>query len=68
MYTSNDVKKLRNKTGCSLKACKQAFDYAESHEGCTPEGYIRAVYNAVATPNSSFEDRVRRFSKIYEES
>ena len=63
-YTLNDVKALRDKTGCSLASCKQAFDYAEVHKGCSPEGYLRAVHNAVATPNMSFEERVRRMSYL----
>jgi len=62
-YTNKEVIALRDKTYCSLKKCKEAFDYAEKHEGCTPEGYLRAVHNAVATPGLSFEERVRRFSK-----
>lgn len=62
-YTANDVKALRDKTYCSLKKCKEAFDYADTHKDCTPEGYLRAIHNAVATPGLSFEERVRRMSK-----
>lgn len=62
MASSNEIKALRDKTYCSLSKCKQAFDYAEKHEGCTPEGYLRAIYNGVATPGMSFEDRVKKFS------
>ena len=32
-YTANDVKALRDKTYCSLKKCKEAFDYADTHKG-----------------------------------
>lgn len=63
MASTAEIKALRDKTYCSLRTCKQAFDYAETHEGCTPEGYLRAIHNAVATKGMTFEERVRKFSK-----
>ena len=65
MASSAEIKALRDKTYCSLAKCKQAFDYAEAHEGCTPEGYLRAIHNAVTTKGMTFEERVRRMSKEY---
>lgn len=67
MYTSKDVMKLHDKTYCSLYLCKQAFEYAEAHKDCTPEGYIKAVHNAIDMPKMNFEDRVRYWSR-YEKS
>ena len=59
--TIEDIKKLREQTGCSLKDCKEAFEYAESHEGCTPLGYLKAKMLAVKI--ESFGEKVRVFSK-----
>lgn len=60
-YTSDDVKKLRKQTNCSLSVCKEAFDYAEKHEGCRPIGYLRAKLFG-GYKNETFEDTVRRYS------
>lgn len=60
-YTSNDVKKLRKQTGCSLAMCKNAFDYAETHENCKPIGFLRASLFG-GYRNETFEDTVRRYS------
>ena len=57
----NDIKILREKTGCSLQECKEAFEYAEEHEGCTPVGYLKAKYFAVRI--EPFEKKVRLFSE-----
>lgn len=59
--TIEDIKKLRENTGCSLKDCKEAFEYAESHDGCTPLGYLKAKCFAVRI--EPFEEKVRVFSK-----
>ncbi len=58
-----DIKTLRDKTGASLMLCKRAFLYAETHKGYTPLGYLKARLIAVVTPNSTFEERVKFFSK-----
>lgn len=57
----NDIKVLREKTGCSLRECKEAFEYAEEHEGCTPLGYLKAKCFAVRI--EPFEKKVRLFSE-----
>ena len=59
--TIEDIKKLREDTGCSLRDCKEAFEYAESHEGCTPLGYLKA--KTLAVNIQPFEEKVRMFSK-----
>ena len=58
--TIADIKKLREQTGCSLKDCKEAFEYAESHEGCTPLGYLKA--KTLAVNIQPFEKKVMAFS------
>ena len=63
MATSKDIVALRNKTYCSLKKCKEAFDYAETHKDCTPEGYLRAIHNSVSMPGANFEERVKYWSQ-----
>ena len=60
--TVEDIKKLRENTGCSLKDCKEAFEYAESHEGCTPLGYLKA--KTLAVNIQPFEAKVRAFSSM----
>lgn len=55
-----DIKDLRLKTGCSLQDCKKAFEYAETHEGVTPLGYLKARCFAVKI--EPFEKKVRLFS------
>lgn len=57
-----DIKDLRLKTGCSFKDCKEAFEYAESHEGCTPLGYLKAKTFAVNI--QPFERKVMAFSAM----
>jgi hypothetical protein len=59
--TVEDIKKLREQTGCSLRDCKEAFEYAESHKGCTPLGYLKAKTLAVRI--EPFERKVRVFSE-----
>lgn len=56
-----DIKKLREQTGRSLRDCKEAFEYAESHKECTPLGYLKA--KTLAVKIEPFEEKVRRFSK-----
>ena len=59
--TVEDIKELREQTGCSLRDCKEAFEYAESHKGCTPLGYLKAKCFAVKI--EPFERKVRLFSE-----
>ena len=58
------VKILREKTGMSLTLCKRAILYAENHKGCTALGYLKARSIAIATPNLTFEERVRKFLNL----
>lgn len=58
------VKILREKTGMSLTLCKRAILYAKNHKGCTALGYLKARSIAIATPNMTFEERVRKFSHL----
>ncbi len=60
--TVENIKKLREQTGCSLKDCKEAFEYAESHKGCTPLGYLKAKTFAVNI--QPFERKVMAFSAM----
>lgn len=60
--TVEDIKKLREYTGCSLRDCKEAFEYAESHEGCTPLGYLKA--KTLAVNIQPFERKVKAFSAM----
>ena len=57
-----DIKKLRAYTGCSLRDCKEAFEYAENHEGCTPLGDLKA--KTLAVNIQPFEKKVRMFSAM----
>lgn len=63
MQTIEKVQILRNQTGASLMLCKRAILYSEKHKGCTALGYLKARSIAIATPNMTFEERVRFFSK-----
>ena len=60
MPTLTEIQKLRHETGCSLYDCKKAFEYAETHDGCTPLGYLKAKTLAVRI--EPFEKKVRLFS------
>lgn len=60
--TIEDIKNLREQTGCSLKDCKEAFEYAEIHENCTPLGYLKA--KTLAVKIEPFEKKVKVFSII----
>ncbi|MBO7715398.1 MAG: hypothetical protein J6S85_17680 [Methanobrevibacter sp.] len=60
MASVTEIKELRDKTGCSLKMCKEAFEYAETHEKCTALGYLKAKTYAVYF--DSFDRKVREFS------
>lgn len=62
MPTIQEINKLRQATGCSLKDCKEAFEYAESHEGCTPLGYLKA--KTLAVNIQPFERKVKAFSAM----
>ena len=67
MADLQEVLSLRGKTGASLRDCKRAIDYAKMHDKCTPIGYLKAIGYAVATPEMTFEERVRLFSKDAED-
>lgn len=58
----DQVLRLRRVTGAGLMACRSAILYAQDHESCSPEGYLKAKALTVSTPNMSFEHRVRMFS------
>lgn len=61
MPTIQEINKLRQATGCPMHMCYDAIEYAETHEGCTPIGYLKAMTFAVKI--EPFEEKVRRFSK-----
>ena len=61
MPTIQEINKLRQVTGCSMSLCYDAIEYAESHEGCTPLGYLKA--KTLAVKIEPFEEKVRMFSK-----
>ena len=44
---TEQIKKLREKTGCSLNACRRAFEYCDEHPNCSPLGYLHAAYSGV---------------------
>ena len=44
---TEQIKKLREKTGCSLNACRRAFKYCDEHPNCSPLGYLHAAYSGV---------------------
>lgn len=64
MKTIEKIQILRNQTGMSLTLCKRAILYAKNHKGCTALGYLKARSIAIATPNMTFEERVRKFSDL----
>jgi len=64
METIEKVQILRNQISASLMLCKRAILYSENHKGCTALGYLKARSIAIATPNMTFEERVRRFSHL----
>ena len=57
------IRELAAISGCPVTMCASALAYARSHEGCTPMGFLKAKGIAVATPNMTFEERVRMFSR-----
>lgn len=57
------IRELAAATGCPFSLCASAISYAKNHEGCTPMGFLKAKGIAVATPNMTFEERVRMFSR-----
>lgn len=64
MKTIEKVQILRNQTGINFTLCKRAILYAKNHKGCTALGYLKARSIAIATPNMTFEERVRKFSNL----
>ena len=63
MTKVEQIKILRDTTGCSLYNCRCAVDFSSTHNDCTPVGYLKAITLAVATPTLTFEERVQKFSK-----
>lgn len=60
--TPAQIKELRDRTGCGLKMCREAWQYAEERNGGIQMAlaYCKAKTLAVYT-NCSFDDRVKRF-------
>ena len=56
------IKKLRDETGCGLNACCKAFEYCDEHPDCSPLGYLRAAYSGVKYGN--FYKAVLRLSEV----
>lgn len=56
------VLELKEISGAGLHKCKKAIEYCGAHKDCTPLGYLKACSFAVATPNMTFDERVRSFS------
>lgn len=54
------ILELRDKTGCGLILCKKAIEYSNGDEEIAL-AYIKAKTIAVATPNLSFDERVKLF-------
>lgn len=63
MTKLEQIKMLRDTTGCSLYNCRRAVDFSSTHSDCTPIGFLKAITLAVAMPSLTFEERVRKFSK-----
>ena len=61
------IKELREISGTGLHECKKAIEYCKAHTDCTPLGYLMTCGIAIATPNLTFDERVKKFS-IMEES
>lgn len=59
-----DAIELRNTSGCSLRMCKAALQYASEHGGddLMAIAYLKAKTLSVKT-NCSFNERVQRFMK-----
>lgn len=53
---------LRRKTGCPTQLCSLACDYAKGDDKVAM-AYVKAKTLAVATPKSSFDERVKSFIK-----
>ena len=62
MAMNEAVIKLRDKSGCPLKLCKEALEYASTHGGDEElaMAFLRAKTLAVKT-TCSFDERVQRF-------
>ena len=60
--TMGEILALREKTGCCVKMCKAALDYAAEHNGGEDMAiaYCKAKTLAVYT-SCSFDERVQRF-------
>lgn len=56
------IKKLRDKTGCSLNSCRKAFEYYDEHPNCSPLGYLYATYSGVKY--GDFDKAVLHLSEV----
>lgn len=60
MIKIDDIKKLREHTGCSMMQCKSALEYSKGDLSLSI-AYLKALTIAVATPNLTFDERVQFF-------
>jgi hypothetical protein len=62
------IKALRDKTGCSLRMCRDAWLYAEERQGDEDMAlaYCKAKTLAVQT-HCPFDERVQRFMEVQHE-
>lgn len=60
--TPAQIKELRDRTGCDLRTCKAAWQYAEERNGGLQMAiaYCKAKSLAVYT-SCSFDERVKKF-------
>lgn len=58
MFTIDDVRALKDRTGCSLYHCNKAFEFCELHPECLPEAYLR-VFSQPVVRKQPFLECVR---------
>ena len=56
------IKKLRDKTVCSLNSCRKAFEYCDEHPNCSPLEYLYAAYSGVKY--GDFDKAVLHLSEV----
>lgn len=56
------IRALREKTGCGMMDCKNALAYSKGDFDIAI-AYLDAKHLAVATPNMTFDERVKSFYK-----
>ena len=62
LLDTNKIISLREKSGCSLAMCKEAFEYCRQRDGVTPLGYLKAKTIAVNL-NMNFDEKVKYYSR-----